>query len=431
MDLAAHPTLDGFDPFDPVYLQDPQAALQDALRDAPVFHHAPLDSFFVLRYADARRVLSDSERFSADAFKAMPVPARLRERIPPALSRAGELVIGGQLLNMDPPAHTRERRTAQRTFTRPRVEATAPRIEAIAHELIDGFIENGSCDLLGDFAYQLTLRVIGGMLGLPDEMLPGFHAWIGDVFGLMAPIDLDAEAVTTPDDELVDAYTRMHGAYGTYLDFVRERRRDPGDDLASAMLTLTDDDGASVLSDDAVLAHMVGITAAGTDTTANLIANMVRLFTRDPDALAAVRADPALWENAVEEGLRRSSISPHLFRFTRSEVELAGVTIPASRMVCACTASANADPRQFPDPLAFDPRRANAREHLGLGVGRHFCLGAPLARPQARAALRILYERMPDLTADLDGELAFVPALTTRVIVSQPVSWTARRGLAS
>jgi hypothetical protein len=419
-----HPTLEGFDPFAPGYLQDPQAALQDALRETPVFYHEPLRTFVVLRYADVRRVLTESDTFSADAFKAMPVPARLRERIPASLARAGELVIGGQLLNMDPPAHTRERKTAQRTFTRPRIEATMPLIERIANELIDDVIEAGSCDILQDFAYQLTLRVVGELLGLPDEVLPGFHAWIGDVFALMAPIDLDAEAVTTPDDELVGAYTRMHGAYETYIALVRERRRHPGDDLASAMLTLRDDDGRPVLSDDAVLAHMVGITAAGTDTTANLIAGMVRFLTRDPAALEALRRDPALWENAVEEGLRRSSISPHLFRFTRCETEVCGVTIPTAQMVCACTASANADPRQFPDPLAFDPRRPNAREHVGLGVGRHFCLGAPLARPQARAALRTLYERMPDLAADLDGELEFVPALTTRVVVSQRVSWT-------
>src|SRR6202044_59817 len=113
--------------------------------------------------------------------------------------------------------------------------------------------------------------------------------------------------------------------------------------------------------------------------TANLIASMVRFFTRDPAALEAVRHDESLWENAVEEGLRRSSISPHLFRFTRRETEVCGVTIPAGQMVCACTASANADPRQSPDPLDFDPRRPTPREHVGLGVGRHFCLGAPLA----------------------------------------------------
>jgi cytochrome P450 len=165
-------------------------------------------------------------------------------------------------------------------------------------------IEAGSCDILQDFAYQLTLRVVGELLGLPDEVLPGFHAWIGDVFGLMAPIDLDAEAVTTPDDELVAAYTRMHGAYETYLELVRERRRNPGEDLASAMLTLRGGDGAPVLSDDAVLA----------------------------------------------------------------------------------------------------------------GV---------------RAAVRTLYERMPDLVAELDRDLEFVPALTTRVVVSQRVSWTAARATAS
>ena len=421
---ASYPTLAGFDPFAVAYLRDPQAALQPALRELPVFYHEPLKAFVVLRHADVRRVLSDHETFSADAFKAMPVPARLRGRIPEESERAGRLIIGGQILNMDPPRHTRERKTAQRTFTRPRIEQTVPRIEEIAGELIDGFIAHGACDILTDFGYVLTLRVVGEMLGIPADMLTGFRSWIGDVFGLMAPIDMEPEAVTMPDDDLVDAYARMSAAHTTYSRFVAERRADPGEDLASAMLTLTNDDGSPVLSDDEVLAHMVGVTAAGTDTTANLIANMVRFFTETPEALSAVRSEPALWERAVEEGLRRSAISPHLFRVAVRDTDVSGVTIPAGHMVCACTASANSDPDKFPDPLRFDPRRSNAREHLGLGVGRHFCLGAPLARPEARAALALLYRRLPGLVADLEQEIEFVPALTTRIMVSQRVTWS-------
>ena len=418
-----YPTLAGFDPFAVEYLRDPEAALQQALREVPVFYYEPLKAFVVLRYDDVRRVLTDYETFSADAFQAMPVPERLRDRIPEQFERAGRLIIGGQILNMDPPRHTRERKTAQRTFTRPRIERTVPRIEEIANELIDGFIADGACDILADFGYALTLAVVGEMLGIPPDMRTGFRAWIGDVFGLMAPIDMEPAAVTMPDDELVGAYTRMHDAYATYSRFVAERRANPGEDLASAMLSLTDDDGSPTLSDDEVLAHMVGITAAGTDTTANLIANMVRFFTETPDALSAVREEPSLWERAVEEGLRRSAISPHLFRVAVRDSEVGGVTIPAGHMVCACTASANSDPDKFPDPLRFDPRRSNAQEHLALGVGRHFCLGAPLARPEARAALQLLYRRMPGLVADLKQEIEFVPALTTRIIVSQRVRW--------
>ena len=139
---------------------------------------------------------------------------------------------------------------------------------------------------------QLTLRVIGTMLDVPRRCCPA-SSWIGDVFGVLAPIDLKAEDVTTPDDQLVATYERLHAAYLTYSEFLEDRRANPGEDLASAMLTLTDEDGTPAFSTDEVLGHMVGVTAAGTDTTANLIVNMVRFFTESPDQLELVLADPA------------------------------------------------------------------------------------------------------------------------------------------
>ena len=187
---------------------------------------------------------------------------------------------------------------------------------------------------------------------------------------------------------------RLYAAYLTYSAFVEKRRAHPGDDLASAMLALTDEDGRPALSTDQVLAHMVGITVAGTDSTANLIVNMVRLFTEYPDQLELVLDDPSLWENAVQEGLRRSALSVHMFRVSTQESEIAGVTIPARSNLCVSIASANADPDVFPDPLRFDVRRANAREHVAFGRGRHYCLGAALAPPEARIALESLYERV-------------------------------------
>ena len=418
------PTIADFDPRSPQYLKDPHAALQDLLREAPVFYHQPLDTYYVLRYEDARAVLADYETFSSHAYKTMPVRDDLRDRIPAEWERAGQVVQGGQILNQDPPKHTAQRRAAQRTFTHKRVAAARPEIEAIAEELIDGFAAQGECDLLADFGTRLTLRVVGTLLGVPAEMLPGFHASINDVFGILAPIDLEAEDVTTPDDQLVATYERVHAFYVTYSKFVAERRANPGDDLCSAMLTITDEDGRPALSDDDVLSHMVGITAAGTDTTANLIVNLVRLFTAAPDQLALVREDPSLWDNAISEGLRRAAISNQVFRIAKREAEVAGVRIPAGANVGIVLPAANADPTKFPEPLRFDVRRENAGEHLALGRGRHFCLGAPLAPPEAQTALRTLYRRLPDICADLDQELSFVPALSVRGIISQRATWS-------
>jgi cytochrome P450 len=419
------PSIANFDPRSPEYLIDPQAAVQHLYEEAPVFFHEPLDAFFVLRYDDVKRVLEDFETYSSHAYKGMPVRDELRERIPEEWERVGQVIQGGQTVNMDPPAHTGQRRALQRTFTIKRVEAAKPDVATIADELIDGLVDRGSCDLVQDFALPLTVRVVGGMMNVPDELLPGFQAWVADVFGVLAPIDLKPEDVTAPDDQLVETFQRVHSAYLTYAAFLEERRAHPGEDLASAMLALTDDDGRPTLSTDQILAHMVGITAAGTDTTAALITNMVRLFTESPGQLQLVLEDPSLWDNAVLEGLRRSAIATQLFRISTRESELAGVTVPARSNVCVSIASANADPAKFPDPLRFDVRRENAAEHLALGHGRHFCLGAPLVPPEARIALEGLYRRLPNLTADLDRELQFVPSITARVMLSQRVTWSA------
>lgn len=422
---TAGPSIAGFDPRSPEYYKDPQAALQSLLREAPVFYHEPLNAYYVLPYDEVRRVLADSDTYSSHAYKGVPVRDELRKRIPEEWERAGQVIQGGQILNMDPPGHTPQRRAMQRTFTHRRVEAVKPDIAAIADELIDGLIDKGSCDLMHDYASLLTLRTVGRLLDVSPDLLAGFHAWVIDVLGILAPIDLEPEDVTTPDDQLAASYERVYSAYVTFSEFIEGRRANPGEDLCSAMVSLADEDGKQALSNDEVLAHMVGITAAGTDTTANLIVNLVRYFTESPDQLELVLEDPSLWDNAVLEGLRRAGISNQLFRISVKDSEIAGVTVPARSNVGLLLPAANSDPAKFPDPLRFDVRRENAGEHLSFGRGRHFCLGAPLAPPEARIAVEALYRRLPDLKADLDQQLEFVPSLAVRGIISQRVSWSA------
>ncbi len=420
---VAPPSIGSFDPRSREYLLDPQGAVQGFFAESPVFYCEPLNAYFVMRYGDVQRVLDDYESYTAHTFKAMPVRSDLRERIPEEWQHAGQVIQGGQLNNMDPPEHTRERREIQRTFTIKRVDAVKPDIAAIANELIDGLIDKGSCDVMRDFSMQLALRVVGQLLYIPPDMLPGFLDWIGDVVGLLSPIDLKPEDVTRSDEWLVSTYERVYSAYLVYSKLLEERRANPGSDLTSAMLSLTDDEGQPALSTDKVLGHMLGLIAAGADTTALLVANMVRFFTECPEQLEILRDDPSLWDNAVWEGLRRSAIVTQMFRISRRDVEMAGVRIPAGSTVAPSLVSANADPERFSDPLRFDVRRANATKSLTFGHGRHYCVGAPLAVPEARIALELLYERLPNLKADLDQELEFKPSLNMRLFTSQRVSW--------
>jgi Cytochrome P450 len=161
------------------------------------------------------------------------------------------------------------------------------------------------------------------------------------------------------------------------------------------------------------------------DTTANLMAHMVMAFDERPDALAAVRADPALWDNAVEEGLRRRGSAPGHFRIATRDVEVAGTEIPRGSLLWLVYISAGHDEGHFPDPRRFDPRRENAKQHLAFGRGRHMCTGAPLARLVARIGLETLYDRLPGLRV-VPGAGAFLPAEPDRRHAHRP-----RGGVAS
>ena len=426
-DTQMVPTLNGFDPFSPEYIEDPQEFLQRAHRERPVFYHEPLEMWVLTRYADVSATLSDWQTFSSRAWRALPVPPELRDRVSEADERSAIEVLDANFINIDPPSHTRERKKAQKTFTRPRIAATEERIRELANELVDGFAERGGCDLMQEFCYPLGLRVILDMIGLPAEKLPDMRNWIDDFFALMTPAnasDPDAEVeITLPIDEIEMRYARVAEATEYFRRFLDDRRANPRDDLASAMVLATDDDGTPSMTYEQVLSHLIEITAAGSETTASLIGHMVRLFSLNPEALADVEADPALWEAAIEEGLRRTSIGSHLMRITTRDVEIEGVRIPAGSTVCLIPAAANADADKFPDPLAFDVHRPNSRDHLAFGKGRHMCLGAPLARLEARAAVQELYRRLPGLAAPLDEPLEFTVTMTVRGIAHLPVTW--------
>ncbi len=423
MSTAARCPIARFDPRASEYILDPQAVLQGYYVESPIVFCEPLDAYFILGYDEARQALRDAETYSSHAYKGLPVREDLRDRIPEAWERVGQVIQGGQLINMDGPTHVTQRRAMQQTFTPKRAASAEPVIEAVVDELIDRLEPDASCDLMKDFALQLTVRVVGTMLALPDDMIPGFLTWIGDVFAVLAPLELRPEDVSIPDEELVATFERLHGAYVVYTELLDDRRASPGQDLASAMLGLTDDGGQPLLSTDEVLAHMVGITAAGTDTTAALIVNTVRHFTQCPSQLAIVRETPQLWENAIQEGLRRPGIVLQLLRVSTRESEIGQVTIPHGSNVFVGLAAANSDPAKFSDPLRFDVRRDNAGEHLSFGLGRHYCMGAPLAPSEARIALERLYQRLPKLEADLDQALEFVPSPVARVPLSQKVAW--------
>jgi cytochrome P450 len=418
----------GFDPFSPAFLDDPHRFWQTA-RDRPVFFHEPLHCWVLSRHEDIGRTFRDWQSFSSRALRAAPLPAAARDRVPADVQAIPPTIMKSTFINMDPPGHTVHRKNTQRALTRSRVAAAEPEIRAAANRLIDGFIDQGHCDLMSDYCHPLTLSVIISLIGLPTDIVPQVRTWIDDLFGLMIPdqgqTDEEAEQQLPASPEEIEArYIRLGDAYRFFEAYLERRRNEPGDDLASAMLLATTADGTPAMSNDQIITHLLGaMVAAGSETTANLIAQMVRYLSGHRDVLDEITQTPELWERAVEEGLRRFAIANNLLRVTTTDVELHGVRIPAHSAVLINVAGANSDAAVFPDPLEFDIHRENIDEHLAFGVGRHFCLGAPLARLETRCGLEELYKRLPSLTVDPDQLIEYNPAISVRGLRALAVSW--------
>jgi cytochrome P450 len=414
------PTLTGFDPLSQEFLADPYPVLERARRKRPVFFYAPLNLWVITRYDDIVTVVSDFDTFSSRAIGVVPPPADIADQVPADLMN--EAFIG-----LDPPVHTVSRKNANRAFTRGLVEQLEGPMRSIADELIDDLIDRGECELMTEYCYPYTLRVIVGMLGLPEEDIPRFREWSEAMFALMSPADADAEDKGPPkpmsEEEARRHWLTIAAGRAYYTELVEERRANPRDDLITALVQATGDDGEPALPTNRIVTHVTEMIAAGNDTTANLMGQMTMLFDEAPDQRAAVLEDMSLMGNAVDEALRRRGTAPGAFRITTRPVELGGVEIPARSIVWLVYISAGHDEEHFPEPRRFDVRRENADKHLSLGRGRHKCMGAPLARLGGRIGMERLLTRIPDIRVVPGQDFTYSPAMTVLPLHSLEVEW--------
>ncbi|MCC3767329.1 cytochrome P450 [Streptomyces sp. UNOC14_S4] len=316
---------------------------------------------------------------------------------------------GKHMLISDPPQHTRLRRLVAREFTPKHVAALAPRVQRMTDELLDAMAAapDRRADLVDALSFPLPMGVICELLGVPSLDRAAFRAWSNVAVG-SAPVDEKAVAA------------KEGRAYLAGL--IAGKREHPGDDLLSLLIRTTDEEGDR-LSADELLGMAWLLLVAGHETTVNLISNGVLALLRHPDQMAALRADDGLMENAVEEMLRYDGpVETPTYRFTREPIEVGGVTIPGGgALVLPVLADADRDPARFEDPDRFDIRR-DARGHVAFGHGIHYCLGAPLARLEARIAIRSLLARFPDLALDVHpGALAWREGMLIRGPVRVPV----------
>jgi cytochrome P450 len=301
-----------------------------------------------------------------------------------------------------------------KAFAPTHVMAMAPRVQALAHELIDHFCAAGHADLVRQYTAPLPVRVLLEFIGLPATDADFIKQWSHDHMLLSLP-GLSAE------HQLQAARTEV--AFSRYADaLIAERRRHPRADLLSALIQAKMEDERPL--DDVELNTLLQqVLFAGQETTTNVLSSTLHSLLREPELWQTLQADPALVPKAVEEGLRHDAAIPGMFRTATQEVTLAGVTIPAGARLFVAFAAANRDERVFAEPDRFEVHRGNADKHLSFGQGIHYCIGAALARLEARIGIEVLLERLPVLHLVPAQRLTYLPSLINRALQHLYVTW--------
>ncbi|MDP4024876.1 cytochrome P450 [Methylobacterium sp. NEAU 140] len=294
----------------------------------------------------------------------------------------------------DPPDHDRLRAAVMNQFTRERVQGMRDRSDRLVADLLDRKRGAREIDAVDDLAYPLPVTVICELFGVPREDEPKFHDWATQLATALEPDSLS-------DTEIRAENSRTFDAIAAYMaDLIKEKRKHPQDDMLSGLANDAAPDGTRV-GDYDLIATAILMLVAGHETTVNLITNGLLTLLRHPDELERLRADPARAPRLVEELLRYEPPVQFRTRTTLSPIPIAGVTIPEGADLVLLLAAGNRDAAVFPDPDRFDPDRTGTR-HLGFGGSLHYCVGAPLARFEAEAALTALARRLknPRLVAD-------------------------------
>jgi cytochrome P450 len=397
-----------YDPRRDEVIADPFPSYQLLRAEDPVHWSDVLGGWVLTRYDDVKNALLD-RRFSADRITpfAKHLSADSHAVIADLLQGLGDWAVF-----TDPPKHTRLRGLMNTAFTSRAIESREPVIQNLVERLLDAIVPVGRTDLIADFAYPLPAAVIAGMLGAYAHHLDRIKRWSDDLAAFVG------SALATPDKR-----TRAQGAMvdmsAHFRALVTARRTQPRDDLMSAMLAA--EGQADGLTEDELVATCVLLLFAGHETTTNLIGNGLVALLRHPTQLAALAADPLLAGSAVEELLRYDGPTQAVTRIAVEDVELRGRQIRRGARVFLNLSAANRDPEQFSHAEDLDVRRPDNR-HIAFGHAIHFCVGAPLARLEARLAIPAVLRRLPELRLETDA-LRWSDSYVLRGVEALPLSF--------
>ncbi|HTI13565.1 MAG TPA: cytochrome P450 [Dictyobacter sp.] len=372
----------------------------------PVIYNEQAKFWEAFGYDDVRRIVFEHEIFSSEARKFSEHPDD------------GEFE---SILSLDPPRHRQLRSIVTQAFTPRTIAQLAPRIAEIAYELLENVVYQGHMDVIQDLSYPLPVTVIAELLGVPAADRDKFKVWSDNL------VTGEYEDFIGEDQEerMKRARERFRTTTEEIFDYFRvvivQRREQPCNDLISSLIAAQVD--GEFLTESELLNFCTLLLVAGNITTTNLIGNAILCFDEHPEVMEQLRQDPALMPQAVEEVLRYRSPVSVIGRIAAQDLQLHDQEIKRGQFILGWVASANHDPAQFPHPEQFDIRR-NPNRHVSFGHGIHFCLGAPLARLEAKIVLNCMLERLQTVRRDRDQEI--VPVQSTFIYGAKrlPISFT-------
>jgi cytochrome P450 len=385
LDSSTRPVEDIFADLFGGVVQDPFPLYNELRETGDGVHYSPLlQSFFVTRYADVRRIATDYSTFSSDLFGV--TPAGMHDPTDADHQRFVEIA-SRLFMFADPPVHTRIRLTFRAAFTPDAVERWRSAVLDATTSLLEEFEQGREIDIMPRLAADVPVAAIASILGVPRDAWGNFRTWS---FGYASTFDPMVQG--TRRDEAIRTSLVL---FDFLADLAKQRRAHPADDLISTIAHCKTDNG-DALDEVELIAQIALLLVAGNETTANLIGNGITLLLDNPGTRAEIIANPGLLPKAVEEMLR---IDPPLhltFRLLTKDATVGGQSLPAGSLVAPCLAAANRDPRAFPDADRFDIHRAENSKHLAFLHGIHFCVGAALARLEGQVVFEELLRRYPD-----------------------------------
>ena len=368
------------------FLDDPYPLLRQLRREEPVYWSESIGGWILTRYDDMVPTFKDVAHFAnfgrfAKAVEYLPPDAR--KKLEPFESHYRQK----NLLQSDPPDHTRLRALVVKVFNANSIEAMRPMIRKVVHEVIDTVEPRGEMDVIRDLAFPLPFSVLGSIMGVPNTDQDRVKFWADELLAF--------QGVNRPAEAILERSQAALIAMRSYLtDLVNEKRRRPGDDLISRLVAVEAE--GTRLTEQELVSTCVQMLGAGHETTTSLIGNGLYLILSHPLEWQKLRQDPSLLNSAIEEMLRYESPVARQPRLIKGDIELGGKKLLDGQVAFQMLNAANRDPEHFADPDTFDIERQN-NKHMAFGMGIHFCVGAGLARTEAQEVFKAILARLPNV----------------------------------